>query len=258
MSIFLLTFSLASLAIFVFMTAAFGLSLIFKRNDSADVAWGLGFIVVAITGIVVNGTSRLSWLVLLLVSVWGIRLSLHIFSRLLRSPEDKRYAAWRVAWGKWFMPRSYGQIFLLQGALLLIVSLPVTIALLFGYRPPVLLVFVAVLLWVFGFVFEAVADWQLKKFLASRVTVGGVMQHGLWHYSRHPNYFGEVTQWWGLWLMTAASPLWFLSILGPLLITFLILRISGVPMLEASYVGNQEYDAYKRRTSMFIPLPPRS
>jgi len=257
MSIFLLTFSLASLAILIFMTAAFGMALLFKRNDSADVAWGLGFIVVAVTGIVVNGTSRLSWLVLLLVGAWGIRLSSHIFSRLLRSPEDKRYAAWRAAWGKWFIPRSYVQIFLLQAALLLIVSLPVTVSLLSGYRPPVLLMAVAVLVWGFGFVFEAVADWQLKKFLASTIKSSSVMQQGLWRYTRHPNYFGEVTQWWGVWLLSAASPLWFVSILGPLLITFLILRVSGVPMLEASYVGNAEYDAYKRKTSMFIPLPPK-
>ena len=113
------------------------------------------------------------------------------------------------------------------------------------------------LLWLFGFFFETVGDWQLAKFLEKKNSKEKVMKTGLWKYSRHPNYFGEVTMWWAVFLITTNSPLGFYGIISPLIISFLILFVSGVPLLEQKYAGDPEYEEYKKKTSKFIPLPPK-
>jgi steroid 5-alpha reductase family enzyme len=114
---------------------------------------------------------------------------------------------------------------------------------------------VGVLVWLVGFYFEAVGDWQLKKFIKNPENKGKIMQSGLWAYSRHPNYFGEVTMWWGIWLLNFSQNWW--TVVGPMTITFLILKVSGVPLLEKKYEGNKEFEDYKKRTSIFLPLPQR-
>ncbi len=111
--------------------------------------------------------------------------------------------------------------------------------------------------WCFGFLFEAVGDWQLKDFLNDHANKGKIMDRGLWAYSRHPNYFGEVIQWWGIFLFAVSVSLGYLTIISPLLIMCLILFVSGVPMLEKKYDGRPDFEAYKKRTSKFFPLPPR-
>jgi steroid 5-alpha reductase family enzyme len=115
--------------------------------------------------------------------------------------------------------------------------------------------FIGIIVWLIGFYFEATADKQLKEFIKNPKNKGKIMQSGLWAYSRHPNYFGEVTMWWGIWLLNL-NPNWW-TILGPLTITFLILKVSGVPLLEKKYQGNSEFEDYKKRVSVFIPWKPK-
>ena len=160
--------------------------------------------------------------------------------------------------GEMVLCRSYAQVYLLQGFLLFLVASPVllingSVATGLG-----MLDALGMAVWLVGFSFEAVGDAQLARFIKDPVNKGKLMQGGLWAYTRHPNYFGEVTQWWGLWLVALSVPGGWLGIIGPMTITFLILKVSGVPMLERKMQEHPEFAAYERRVSMFIPLPPRT
>lgn len=245
--------------LFVYMSLWFVVSLIKKRNDVADVAWGLGFVLMAWTSYLLSGTAGVRGLIVCtLVSIWGLRLAWHIQRRHTGKPEDYRYQAWRTEWGKWFYLRSYGQIYLLQGALLFFVVTPVllinsSIASALG-----LLDAFGIVVWLIGFFFESVGDAQLARFIRNPENKGKLMQSGLWAYTRHPNYFGEVTQWWGLWIIALSTPLGWIGLIGPLTITFLILKVSGIPLLEKKMEENPSFAEYKRRVSVFIPLPPRA
>lgn len=245
------------LILFGYMSFWFLISLIKKRNDVADVAWGLGFVLLSWTAFFIsdNFGSR-EILVNILVSVWGLRLAWHIYSRNKGKTEDYRYLAWRQEWGKWFYLRSYFQVYLLQGVLMFLIVSPVLLINKMGGDLQGL-DFVGVLVWLKGFYFEVVGDAELARFIKDPANKGHLMQSGLWAYTRHPNYFGEVTQWWGIWLMACSVPQGFLTIIGPLTITFLILKVSGVPMLEKKMAENLEFAEYKRRTSVFFPLPRR-
>ncbi len=245
-----------ALALFLFMTAWFVAAVFMKRNDIADIAWGLGFVVMSWSAFLLSEYSGRSLLVNVLVTIWGLRLAWHITRRNLRKSEDSRYAAWRASW-KYFTLRSYVQIFLLQGIFLYVILLPVLFIHASAPVPLHLLDILGAMLWIVGFFFESVGDRQLKQFLHDPANKGKIMETGLWAYSRHPNYFGEVVQWWGIFLCALALPNGSLTIVGPLLITFLILFVSGIPLLEKKYAGRPDFEAYKRRTSVFIPLPPR-
>lgn len=246
--------------LFLYMSFWFLVSLLKKRNDVADVAWGLGFVLVAWSSFFIaegdSGTRGL--LVCTLVSVWGLRLAWHIHHRNKGKAEDYRYLAWRKEWGKWFYLRSYLQVYLLQGALLFIIVLPVLLINKSTATPFGLLDMLGVAVWLCGFYFEAVGDAQLARFMSKLENKGKLMQTGLWAYTRHPNYFGEVTQWWGLGLIALAVPGGWLGLIGPLTITYLILKVSGIPMLEKRMSQHPDFAAYKQRVSVFVPLPPRS
>jgi steroid 5-alpha reductase family enzyme len=228
------------------------------RNDIADVAWGLGFILAAAVSLIAGHVySSHGLLISLLVLIWGIRLALHIHSRNRGKGEDQRYRKWREEWGKWFVLRSFLQVFMLQGILLLMVAVPVMYANTAPAAPLGWLDLLGLAIWLTGFCFESVGDWQLLKFIRTPDNKGKLMTDGLWRYTRHPNYFGEVTLWWGIWLMTLALPGSWLTVIGPLTITFLILKVSGIPMLEKPYEDRTDFQEYKNRTSAFLPLPPR-
>jgi steroid 5-alpha reductase family enzyme len=219
--------------VFVYMTAVFLIALSRKNNSIVDVAWGLGFILVAMTTLLLKpGITIRQVLVDGLVAVWGLRLAVHIYSRNRGRGEDFRYAKWRRDWGRWFVPRSFLQIFMLQGILMLLISSPI---LLVNRSPEEGLTPLDALgagVWVVGFFFEAVGDHQLKIFKRKPESRGKIMTSGLWSYTRHPNYFGS-----------------------PLTVSLLLLRVSGVSMLEKKYAGNQEFASYARRTSAFFPMP---
>lgn len=247
------TYILSIIFIAVYMTLWFVVSIIRKRNDVADTAWGMGFFFVSLVPLFLHGLETVQQgLVTLLVCIWGFRLSYHIHKRNKKKGEDPRYLAWRQTW-KWFYTRSFFQIYVLQGFLMLLIVSPVLFinSLPIGYAS--ILLPIGFIIWMIGFTFERNGDKQLKDFLANPENKGKIMDQGLWAYTRHPNYFGEVTQWWGLFVIALTVPFGVWSIIGPITITFLILKVSGVPLLEKGFEGRPGWEEYKKKTSVFIP-----
>jgi len=245
--------------ILIYMTAWYLVARALTRFDVADTAWGPGFIVSALTAAAINESLEpRAYLVMALVIIWGMRLSLHVSLRNSGKPEDARYRAWRQEWGKNANIRAFFQVFLLQGLLLLVIALPVTSAIIAERSPFTILDAGGLVIWAMGFLFEAISDMQLVRFKKDAAHKGKIIMTGLWRYSRHPNYFGEVTLWWGIYLIALSAGAGWPILIGPFTITFLILKVSGIPMLEKKYEGNPEFEEYRQRTSAFFPLPPKS
>jgi steroid 5-alpha reductase family enzyme len=250
--------SAAAVAIAAYMVVVWALSLPLRDASIADVFWGPGFAFVAIVSASLSPPSARATLLVVLTSAWGLRLALHIGTRWRKKKEeDRRYQAMRATWGDRFPLVSLFTVFLLQGGLLWTVSLPLQAGAALGAERPIGPLDVAgVALFAVGLAFEAVGDAQLSRFLADPGNRGKVMETGLWRYTRHPNYFGDALVWWGLGLVGAASGAWW-CLVGPALMTFLLVRVSGVSLLEKDIAGRRpEYVAYVRRTSPFLPLPP--
>ncbi len=245
--------------LFFYMSIWFVISLLKKRNDVADIAWGLGFVIISWSSFFISGEYSIrSIFVNIIVMIWGFRLAFHIYRRNRKKQEDYRYLQWRNDWGKWFLIRSYLQVYLLQGFFLFLIVFSVvfinrnsTGAInfydIFGF-----------MIWLVGFFFEVVGDYQLASFIKNVENKGKIMQTGLWKYTRHPNYFGEVMQWWGIFIIALSLPMGFITIISPLTITILILFVSGIPLLEKKMIENPEFNEYKKRTSIFIPLFPKN
>jgi steroid 5-alpha reductase family enzyme len=251
-------FLISGSIIFIYFNLWFIISLIKKRNDVADVAWGLGFVVLAWVSLLMSNNFQLrTWLVTLLVSVWGIRLFWHIYSRNKKKSEDPRYAKWRRDWGKWFLLRSYFQIYILQGTLLFLIALPILFINKNSTSTINSLDFLGLIIWIIGFYFEVLGDAQLRNFIKNPANKGKIITSGLWKYSRHPNYFGEVLLWWGIWLIAFSLPNGWFTVIGPITITFLILKVSGVPMLEKQLEKKPGFAEYRKKVSIFLPLPPK-
>jgi len=244
----------------VLMAALWGLSLVLRDASIVDPFWGLGFAVVAWTSAVVAGSLDTEGAVLVaLTTVWGLRLAAYLSWRNLGKGEDFRYRALRKRWDERFPLVSLGTVFLLQGALMWVVSLPVQL----GQDPGPgeglgWLAGAGTAAWVVGLFFESVGDVQLARFKAVASNEGRVLDTGLWRYTRHPNYFGDFCVWWGLFLVALAfgAPWW--TAAGPVLMSVLLMRISGVALLERSLSRRKPgYEEYVRRTSAFFPRPPR-
>ena len=245
---------LLAIILFAFVNTWFIISLITKRNDVADIAWGLGFVLLTCVSFFMaekNGTRGL--LILCLISIWGIRLAWHIHSRNKGKGEDYRYLAWRNQWGKWFVLRSYFQVFILQGFFLYLIFLPVLLINKSENTPITLLDILGLMLWILGFYFEAIGDAQLVRFKKNPHNKGKLLQEGLWSLTRHPNYFGEVIQWWGIYLIALSVKDGWMGIIGPITITFLIVKVSGIPMLEKNMAKHPDFENYKQKTNAFIP-----
>jgi steroid 5-alpha reductase family enzyme len=244
-----------------YMTVWFIIALVRKDNSLADVAWGLGFVLLAGVTLARRGTpGARAVLATGLVFVWGVRLAVHILSRKKNKGEDFRYAEWRAKWGRWFVLRSYAQVFLLQGLFMLIIAWPVILVNSSPAESAAPLGFLALAgltLWVLGFFFEAVGDAQLIRFKRDPANRGRIMDRGLWRYTRHPNYFGEALMWWGIFLIALEVPYGWVTVVSPVLITFLLVKVSGVPLLEKRYAGRPDFEAYARRTSVFVPWFPK-
>jgi steroid 5-alpha reductase family enzyme len=266
------TFITIGVVIWAYVSAGFAMSIVWKRNDIADVMWGPGILIAALTALSTSGETMqsgpLAYLICGLIFVWAVRLAWQIGSRFLsKSQEDARYAAWRKSWSFFYL-RSYFQVFLLQGLLMTLVAMAAVAATMYpdGANYQLAVVFIGCPVFAFGFAFEAFADAQLNAFVKTKTGKSEILTTGLWRYSRHPNYFGEVTAWWGLWIITIAPALAdpttanlaiaLLALISPVTITILILKVSGIPMLEAKYAGNKSFDAYKQRTSAFFPWFP--
>ncbi len=233
---------------------------LWRRDASVvDIWWGLGFVGVTWYYYQRSGIGA-SWqlLHLLLVSLWGVRLAMHIAWRGRGEGEDRRYAAMRKRGGKEFWRKSLITVFWLQAGLVVVLSFPLYVVQTTASWSYPSLFYLGCLLWIVGFLFEAVADWQLLRFKSVPANAGQVLDRGLWRYSRHPNYFGESLLWWGYGSMAlAAGSFW--SLLSPLMMTLLLLRVSGVTLLEKTITSRRpDYRAYQERTSAFVPWPPRS
>lgn len=231
-------------------------SLVRRDSSLVDRLWGLGFVLLAHH----HGTTAAAQggavdrLLAGLVLVWGLRLSWHITRRNWGHGEDRRYAAMRERNGRRWWWQSLVTVFLLQGVLILVIGLPLAaIAAPAATWGRVL----GTILWAVGFAFEAGGDWQLARFRANEANRGRVLDTGVWRYSRHPNYFGDALQWWGFWCFAASAGLWW-TIVSPIFMTLLLLKVSGVTLLEAALVDSKPgYREYVRRTSAFVPWWPR-
>jgi steroid 5-alpha reductase family enzyme len=251
-------FLLPALVLAVYMHLWFAVALALRRNDVVDTAWGLGFALLAWLGFFTTGQRAARSLLLAgLVSLWGLRLARHVWRRNHGHAEDSRYQAMRAGWGRRPRLHAYFKIFLTQGGLLYLVALPLILAAHEGQPPWSALDAVGLGLWLGGGACEALADAQLAHFVRDPANRGRLLQAGLWRWSRHPNYFGEVLVWWGIGLLALAAGAGWPALLGPLTITSLILFVSGIPLLEKKFAARPGFEEYKARTSIFIPWPPR-
>ena len=242
-----------SIGLLLYVTIWYVISLGLKRSDIADVAWGLGFCSISIYSFFRYDSHLVANLVYLLVSIWGVRLTLYIFLRNKGKKEDFRYNNWRKEWGKNFIWRSYLQVFILQGIFLYIIALPI---LFITQEPNSGLSFWSILgsiVWIIGFAFQSIADAQMAKFRKNKPKGETIIQTGLWKYSRHPNYFGEVLMWWGIFVIIIPFSGSLYYIVSPLMITLLIRYVSGVPMLEEKYKDNKAFQEYKKKVPPLFP-----
>jgi steroid 5-alpha reductase family enzyme len=244
-----------------YMVVLWVVSLLLRNASIVDVFWGPGFIVAAGAYFALSddGYEGRQLLVLALVVVWAVRLGGYILARNAGHGEDPRYRKWRETWSGPFWLRSLFQVFLLQGLILWVVSAP-RLAAMNRAGPDSLIVtdLIGLAIWCVGFFFEAAGDWQLARFKSDPANEGKVMERGLWRFTRHPNYFGEATLWWGLFVIAAGTTDGWITVFSPVLMTFLLLRVSGVSLLERGMKQRRpEYQAYVERTSAFIPLPPK-
>lgn len=254
----------------LFMSGMYLLAQYLKDSSIVDIGWGLGFVMVGVSlCILVSSEPKTIFrLTMTLVSIWGLRLFWHILKRKAGKPEDWRYQNWRNQWGSNHWWRSYFQIFVLQALLMCIIAAPLIVASISDVATLNWLMIVGLIVWAIGFTFEAVGDYQLDQFILKRnkavesstkkkPKVDRIMKTGLWRYTRHPNYFGEITQWWGLWIIVASLDYGWFALISPLLISFLLLKVSGIPMLEKKWAKDKEFKKYKAKTSALIPLPPK-
>lgn len=250
------------LCVLAFMSLMFLVSHVLRRTDVVDAAWGPAFVVAAMAAFLLNPYDvslglNVQTLVSVLVTIWALRLSVSITRRLLRKPEDSRYVELRKNWKGNPAVNTYLRIFLTQAILATLISSAVIHINLSMEEPIGLIAYVGASVWLIGFFFEAVGDLQLKRFLSQPSNRGKLMTEGLWRYTRHPNYFGEATMWWGIFIIALSVPNGWLGAVTPVIITYLLLFVSGVPMTEKAFAGKPGWKAYERRTSKFIPLPPR-
>lgn len=249
----------AAIAIAVLMIVTWLISLALRDASIVDIIWGFGFVVVA-WAVRLQGDTNTArqWLLVILVTIWGLRLTAYLFWRNVGEEEDYRYRAMRRRWGARFPIISLLTVFTLQGTLMWIVSLGVQLGQVDDTPDIGWLGVLGVAVWVVGFGFESIGDYQLARFKSDPANEGKVMDRGLWRYTRHPNYFGDCVAWWGIALVAAETGIGAWGILGAVVMTILLLRISGVALLERGLKKRKpDYAAYVERTSAFFPMPPK-
>jgi steroid 5-alpha reductase family enzyme len=244
----------------VVVLIAFGFGVVGGKHRIIDVFWGLGFVAVALIGLVLSsgyGDPLRRYLVTILVGVWGLRLAVHIGWRGRGEPEDPRYDRMLTRAKGSRNAYAFRMVYLLQGLSLWLISWPVQVAQ-YDPDPPTAVSYLGVSVFAVGLFFESVGDLQLARFRGDPSNRGQVLDYGLWRYTRHPNYFGDACVWWGLWLFAADSWLGLATVVCPLVMNYLLVRKTGKPLLE-SHLSNTRsgYTDYMRRTSGFVPLPRR-
>lgn len=232
------------------------------RSDASivDPFWGLGFVIVSLAAYLLNCPATMRTMLLVaLTTIWGMRLSAYLLWRNSGHGEDRRYQAMRATHGTRFWWISLFTVFLLQAVILWFVSWPIQVACIAGEAVPLgWLDLVGASVWLVGFLFEAIGDWQLARFKSAPANAGRVMDRGLWRFTRHPNYFGDCCVWWGLYLIAAAGGAWW-TMFSPLVMTLLLLKVSGVSLLEKTITDRRpDYADYQARTNAFFPGLPRT
>jgi steroid 5-alpha reductase family enzyme len=256
---FLLALVVSAAAVGGLLLATFAAALKVGRYNVVDTVWGLGFALIAVVAFVTSeghGIPSRRYLLLGATVVWGVRLAVYVGARSRGKGEDPRYTE--------MLDKAHGsrityalrKVFLLQAALIWLISIPVQAGM-FERGGPAWLPYAGLALWLCGLIFESVGDWQLARFKAEPANRGAVMDRGLWRYTRHPNYFGDACVWWGLFLISWGSWPGLASVFAPILMTFLLARGSGKPVTEARMSGRPGYADYVASTSGFIPLPTR-
>ena len=241
------------------MTALWIVSVVLKNVSIVDMFWGLGFVLVNTFYFFNTETTPAKIVMLVLVAIWGLRLSIYLAWRNIGKPEDFRYQEFRIKYGEknyWWV--SYFQTFLLQGILMWMISLPLLGVNLYSTSQHLNLTdYLGMLVWTVGFIFEAGGDLQLARFKMNKGNKGKVLKDGFWHYTRHPNYFGDSAVWWGYGLLVVSTGnYWFVA--GSVIMTLLILKVSGVVLLEKSLTNQKpDYKDYILKTSSFIPWFPK-
>jgi len=257
---FLLIYGQAFLVIMILMTLLWLISIIIRNVSIVDLFWGLGFVVATLFFFLkTDGSGTRKIITLALVAIWGIRLSVYLALRNIGKGEDFRYAQFRKNYGEhryWWI--SFFQTFLLQGILMWLISAPLLGAQYYGAGRSINIIdYIALVLWFTGFFFETVGDYQLARFKADPANKGKVLNTGLWRYTRHPNYFGDSAVWWGYGFFCLAAGS-YLPLFGSLLMTALIIKVSGVALLEKSLKEQKpQYKEYIEKTSAFFPWFPR-
>jgi steroid 5-alpha reductase family enzyme len=245
-------------ALLAYVLALWVLSLPLRDASIADPGWSMAFVMVAWLAYAIgHGCRGRRLLLAVLVSIWGLRLASHLIARKLRAPgEDPRYGAMRRRAPHNFALVSLATVFILQGALVWVVSLPIQAA---APRPDALGALDAIggAVWAIGLFFEAVGDLQLSRFKRDGANAGAVMDRGLWRYTRHPNYFGDFLVWWGVYLIALSTGEAWWTVVGPLVMSTLLIGVSGKRLLEHHMRRRPGYDEYVARTSGFFPWPPR-
>jgi len=255
--------------IWVYFFIIFIIAQIKRNNSIVDMGWGPGFVLVAIATLVLSfletGVFPIGgFIVAILVSIWGIRLFFHISIRNWNKPEDFRYVDMRKKWGpKWASLKAYINVFFSQGIFMFVISTSIILS--NQYPNPNLgltqyvMIGVGVFLWMIGFLFEAVGDAQLRTFIKNPANKGKIMKTGLWKYTRHPNYFGEALMWWAIFVVSVFSTtkVGIIGLISPVVITYLLVFVSGVPLLEKKYKNNPEFQEYAKKTSIFFPSIPK-
>lgn len=247
-------FLLSGIIIFTYMVLFFMLAQALKDNGIVDIGWGIGFIFLSTVLVFLDlDITPRQFILYILILIWGFRLAIHIYFRNEGKPEDFRYANWRREWGKYAVVRAFFQVFMLQGFFMFIIALPIIMVNLESGSSITYIDIIGIIIWLIGFYFEAVGDYQLLQFKKSAENKGKIITSGLWKYTRHPNYFGECVMWWGVFIISISSGNYYISIISPFILTWLITRVSGVPMLEAKYKDNKEFVEYAKKTNAFLP-----
>lgn len=243
----------------IYMVIFFVISRIKDDYSIVDVGWGLGFLVISRFSLGQLGIFNLDHFVVnLLILLWSLRLSIYLYQRNKTVGEDYRYQEMRRSWGKNHQLHAFFKVFMLQGVLMWIIALPVIyVNTSLGFVINSAMQYIGIIIFSLGFFIEAIADYQMTGFKSKAKNKGRVMSQGLWKYSRHPNYFGETLVWWGIFLTVLSPNMPPFLVISPILITFLLLKVSGVTLLEEKLKSKPGYEAYVRTTSKFILWPPK-
>ncbi|MFB6215300.1 MAG: DUF1295 domain-containing protein [Candidatus Bipolaricaulia bacterium] len=247
------------LSVFAYMTAVYLVAQVKSDYSVVDVAWGPGFVLVGVLSLLLSPVMTIRGVIAaLLVGFWGLRLGYHILKRNWGKEEDFRYRKMRENWEGRAYLISYVRIFLLQGLLMLVVSYPLIMINFLPKEGIGLLGYLGIFVWLVGFGFEVIGDYQLADFIKHRKSEENrIMTEGLWKYTRHPNYFGEALLWWGVYLLAVSVPYGWAGVVSPIAIGYLLLFVSGVPPLEKRYEDDEEYQEYAERTNKFFPWFPK-